>query len=243
VTVMSYNLHSGFDTTGRMDLEAIARVIEESGAEVVGLQEVDRSQLLNAGTDVYGFLQQRLRMPYGAFFGTTVPVWGNAVLSRHPIVDVETVHLPKVGTPMRRGYLGTAIDLGDGTEILFVSTHLQHVNDSAAHDLDPEADLLPVHTEQIGTILDTWGGRPATVLVGDFNARPGWRQIDLVLDAGFLDAWEQAGSGPGHTANAADPRYRIDWVFHTGDLVTSRAEVIESLASDHFAVVAVIDRR
>jgi endonuclease/exonuclease/phosphatase family metal-dependent hydrolase len=242
VTVMSYNLHSGFDTSGRMDLEAIARVIEESGAEIVGLQEVDRSQLLNAGTDVFGYLQQRLRMPYAAFFGTTVPVWGNAVLSRHPILGTETVHLPTVGTPMRRGYLGTRIDLGEGTEILFVSTHLQHINDSAAHEEDPEADLLPVHTEQIGTILGAWGDRTATILVGDFNARPGWRQLDLLFDAGFVDAWEQAGSGPGYTANAADPRYRIDWIFHTGDLATTEAQVIESRASDHFAVVAVIDR-
>ena len=138
---------------------------------------------------------------------------------------------------MRRGYLGADLLIGDET-LLFISTHLQHVNDRSAHDEDPEADLYPVHTEQIGTILETWDGQTPAVLVGDFNARPGWAQIDELLAAGWVDSWAEAGDGDGFTANAARPRYRIDYIFHTPDLTATDIGVIQTQASDHFPVVA-----
>lgn len=237
VRVMSYNVHSAFNTEGVMDVEAIARVIEDSGATVVGFQEMPRGRLLSANTDLITLLQHRLGFEHVAFFGTTDPTWGNAVLSRFPIEDVNTEYLPRVDTPMQRGYLGAMLRIDD-SRVLFISTHLQHVNDSDVHDEDPEADLYPVHHEQIATILDSWGGYEPAVLVGDFNARPGWQQIDEILDAGWIDSWVEAGTGDGFTANAADPRYRIDYVFHTPDLVAADVGVIPSQASDHFPVVA-----
>jgi len=44
--VMNYNVHSGFSFAGRQDLEAIAQVIEDSGADIVALQEVSRVRLM-----------------------------------------------------------------------------------------------------------------------------------------------------------------------------------------------------
>ncbi len=123
-----------------------------------------------------------------------------------------------------------------------MSTHLQHINDPAVHDDDPEADLYPVHHEQLATVLAEWGGRTPALLVGDLNARPGWRQVEEVLAAGWVDSWVEAGSGPGFTANAANPRHRIDWILHTTDLVATDAVVIDSQASDHFTVAATIGR-
>lgn len=237
VRYMSYNLHQGFGTGGEMDLWAIAAVIEDSGATVVGLQEISRAGLLNANTDMLHLLGERLGWEHVAFIGTTDPTWGNAILSRYPLGDVERHQLPRVGTPYQRGYLAAPVATPEG-EVLFITTHLQHINDPAAHDEDPEEDLYAVHHEQLGVVLEEWGGRQPAVLVGDLNARPGWRQVEELLDAGWVDTWAEAGSGDGFTANAADPRYRIDYVFHTLDLTTVSVEVIESQASDHFPVVA-----
>lgn len=39
--VLSYNLHHGEGTDGRVDLERIARVIRDSRADLVALQEID----------------------------------------------------------------------------------------------------------------------------------------------------------------------------------------------------------
>ncbi len=237
VRYMAYNLHQSFGTGGEMDVAAIARVIEESGATVVGLQEVARGGLLNANTDLMYLLGERLGWEHTAFFGTTDPVWGNAILSRYPFGEVERRLLPRVATPYQRGYLAAPVATPEG-EVLFISTHLQHVNDSAAHDEDPEADLYPVHHEQLAVVIEEWDGRQPAVLVGDLNARPDWLQVAELLGAGWVDTWAEAGSGDGFTANAADPQYRIDYVFHTTDMGTMSVEVIESQASDHFAVVA-----
>jgi endonuclease/exonuclease/phosphatase family metal-dependent hydrolase len=237
VRYMSYNVHQSFATSGEMDVAAIAEVIEESGATVVGLQEVARAGLLNSNTDLVYLLGERLGWEHALFLGTTDPVWGNAILSRYPLGAAEQRLLPRVGTPYQRGYLAAPVATPEG-EVLFISTHLQHVNDSDAHDEDPEADLYPVHHEQLGVVVEEWAGRQPAVLVGDLNARPGWRQVDELLEAGWVDAWAEAGSGDGFTSNAADPRYRIDYVFHTPELTTVDVEVIDSQASDHFAVVA-----
>jgi endonuclease/exonuclease/phosphatase family metal-dependent hydrolase len=181
---MAYNLHQAFATSGEMDVDAIAQVIVDSGASVVGLQEVARGGLLNANTDLVHLLGDRLGWEHVVFFGTTDPVWGNAILSRYPLGEPERRELPTVGTPYRRGYLAAPVATPDG-EVLFISTHLQHINDPDTHDEDPEADLYPVHTEQLGVILEEWDGRQPAVLVGDLNARPGWRQVEELLSAGI----------------------------------------------------------
>ena len=235
--VMTYNIHSGYDTSGRFSIDELAQVIEDSEATVVGLQEVSRGWLIAGANDQLVLLQQRLGFEHAAFFGTTDPVWGNAILSRYPITSVEREYLPLEGTLLRRGYLAATLDFG-GEELLFVSIHLQHINDSAAHELDPEGDLYPVHHEQISVILGEWAGRQPAVMVGDFNARPGWQQLEELIAAGWVDVWQEAGVGEGFTSDAADPQHRIDYIFHTQDLVAQDAGVIQSQASDHFPVVA-----
>jgi endonuclease/exonuclease/phosphatase family metal-dependent hydrolase len=112
------------------------------------------------------------------------------------------------------------------------------LNDPDVHETDPEGDLLPVHRAQIGVILEDWGGYRPAVLLGDFNARPGWEQIELVTSSGWIDVWTEAGTGDGFTSNAANPMHRIDYIFHTEDVTATDAGVIRSTASDHFAVVA-----
>ncbi len=236
IRVMSYNIHSAFNIDGVLDIESIARVIEDSQADIVGLQEVPRGRLLSGTSDMLTLLRLRLGFEHVAYFGTTDPVWGNAILSRYPITDIGTDYLPKVGTPMRRGLLGATIQVG-GTEILVISTHLQHVNNQDTHDDDPMADLYPVHLEQINTILEDWGGRSPAVLMGDFNARPDWDQIGLVTGSGWVDSWEEAGMGEGFTSSSGNPQFRIDYVFHTSDLVAVDVGVFQSTASDHLPVI------
>jgi hypothetical protein len=51
------------------------------------------------------WLQRRLRMPYARFAGASDALWGNAVLSRYPIVAGEVVPLPREGVPLRRNAL------------------------------------------------------------------------------------------------------------------------------------------
>jgi endonuclease/exonuclease/phosphatase family metal-dependent hydrolase len=228
--VMTFNIHSGFGSAGRHDPEAIARVIEDSGADIVALQEVSRVRLLDGGTDLAIWLSHRLNMPF-LFHGDEEPIWGNAILSRFPILQHGQGRLPDEGALISRGYLWAEIDIGGETPLFLIATHLHHV----------EADQ-PIRLKQVPVLLDLWGGRPLTVLMGDLNAEPDWEEMNLIYDAGLIDAWLETGEGDGFTWPAAVPDKRIDWIWHTADLVAVRAQVVQTQASDHRPVLAVINR-
>ncbi len=69
LSVLSYNIHHGVGGDGRLDLDRIAAVIRDSGADVAALQEVDRHWSARSGlADQAKELARRLRMhhAYGA---------------------------------------------------------------------------------------------------------------------------------------------------------------------------------
>jgi hypothetical protein len=95
VRVMTYNIRSAYGRAGRQDVEAIAGVIEGAGTEVVALQELPRSGLLSGSSDLLSLLAWRLDMPYTVMGAATDPVFGNAILSRYPILDGGWDDLPR----------------------------------------------------------------------------------------------------------------------------------------------------
>ena len=60
--VLTYNIHQGFDLSGRPGLEAIAAVIEAEQPQIVALQEVPRGWVVNGAVDALSWLAQRLEM-------------------------------------------------------------------------------------------------------------------------------------------------------------------------------------
>lgn len=224
--VLTFNVHSAFSREGRLDPEAIARVIEGSGADVVALQEMSRGWMIDGSLDLVDWLSRRLEMPI-VFQATADPIWGNAILSRTGFLDHGSASLPELDTLLHRGYLWAHVDVGGREPLHIIATHLHHVPE------EPEPRLA-----QIPVILAYWNGAPRTVLMGDMNAEPDWPEIDLFREAGLVDAWEQAGEGPGLTWPSDEPFQRIDWVWLSPDLMATHAETISSTASDHRGVFA-----
>jgi endonuclease/exonuclease/phosphatase family metal-dependent hydrolase len=233
VRVLSYNLHFGFDVRGWSDLEGVARAIEDSGAEVVGLQEVSRGWYVNGATDMVAWLQRRLRMPYARFAGASDALWGNAVLSRYPIVAGEVVPLSREGVPLRRNALRVELDLGGGRRLGVVVTHLHHVEGP---------DGARVRLAQVPRLLALVAGRPATVLMGDLNAEPGSAETGLLKAAGLTDAFLAAGGGPADelTWPAGRPDRRIDYIWLSGDLAAAGFVATTSTASDHRGIAVMV---
>jgi endonuclease/exonuclease/phosphatase family metal-dependent hydrolase len=230
VRVMTYNLHMGFATDGQLGMENLAQVIEGSGAEIVGLQEVCRGWYITGSLDMLTWLSRRLDMPY--LSGPTADrLWGNAILSRYPIVEHGSTLLPTGGKRIQRGYLWARIDVGGGDELLMVVTHL--------HDPEDEGYVREI---QVPPILEFWAGHPATVIVGDFNARPGDPEIEMILDAGLQDSFAEVGTGSGYTYASNDPNKRIDYIWVSPDLTPSDLDIPQSTASDHLGVVVTVER-
>ena len=226
--VLDYNLHNGFDVTGRLDMEALAEVIEGSGADVVALQEVSRGWVVAGSLDMLAWLAQRLDMEVASGPTMSDRQWGNAILSRYPIVETTAVTLPSEGLPLRRGYV--QIEVGTATgPVRVISTHLHHIAEEGA-----------VREVQAEALLGRWDNAPRTIIAGDFNARPGDREIEMLVEAGLIDAVAALSDEPVYTSPADAPVQRIDYIFLSPDLVPESFEVYQTTASDHFPLLAVV---
>ena len=227
ITIMSYNLHNGFDTDGNLGLEALAAVIEENGADIVALQEISRGWLISGGVDMLSWLSQRLDMPYVS--GPTAgPLWGNAILSKYEITGYTNYSLPPDDLYIERGFLAASIDTGD-TELQIIATHLHHIEEDSA-----------IRQTQVPVILDYWDGAPNPILLGDFNAWTDSAEMELLYQAGLADTL--ADQPEVLTFSSADLYERIDYIWLSPDIGLVESYVPFSQASDHLAVVAVIER-
>jgi endonuclease/exonuclease/phosphatase family metal-dependent hydrolase len=227
--VMTFNIHSAYDSQGVQDPEAIARVIESHRPDIVALQEVSRGWLLNGSTDLAAWLANRLEMQL-LFQGTADPVWGNALLTRLPILESGSAALPLAGTRLPRGYLWATIDAGLPEPLIVIVTHLHHV----------ESEHGP-RLAQVPVLLDFWSERPYSILLGDLNSEPGYEEMLMIADAGWVDSWAEAGEGPGLTWPAIDPFERIDWIWHTPDLRAVDATLEITTASDHLPLLVSLE--
>ena len=233
VRVMAYNIHQGFGTEGGFELEEIARVIEAESPGIVALQEVSRGWLVDGSVDILTWLSQRLDMDY-AWGPAADSVWGNAVLSRYPIVFSENHEMPNNDAlSLDRGFLWVEIDIGDEEPLRIITTHFHAGRDEGEHRI-PQSEA----------IVERWAGSSRTVFLGDLNGRPGDPEITMLEKAGLLDSFIDSGAtGEGFTSSSDEPHQRIDYVWTSPDLESAEYSSTRSQASDHFPVAVTINVR
>ena len=232
IRVLSYNIHHGRGADGVVDLGRIAAVIEAADPDVVALQEVDRGVARTDRIDEPAELARLTGMT--AVFERNITYqggdYGNALLTRLPIVRSRNVHLPSYTENEQRGVL--VVDLegpGDSGPIRVFATHLDY------HPPDRErlasADL-------INELADEYPERPS-VLMGDLNASP-----DGEVLSRFDASWTRANAGPIPTYPAEGPSKQIDYVLlRPADRwrVVEVRVLDEPAASDHRPILAVLE--
>ena len=231
IRVMTYNLHNGFNTKGHLDLEQLAKVIEDSNVDIVALQEVARGWVISGGVDMIAWLSQRLKMPY-VFGPTADPYWGNAILSRYPIVAFSRHDLPTRDLAIKRGFVTVLVDLGNGDMVKVIATHFHHLKDGTA-----------IRQLQSQAILNFWSGLDRTVIMGDLNGEPNSSEIIALRRAGLVDAARVMYAAPPFTYSSDVPTRRIDYIWISADLQVLDVSVPFSTASDHLPVVATINKQ
>ena len=185
LSVATFNIHHGVGLDNVLDLERIAATVESTGAEVVGLQEVDvhfgeRSNFVDQAT----WLADRLDMyvVFGANldFDPLAPdaprrQYGTAILSEHRIREWTNTLLPRPEGGERRGLLEARIRVR-GLPVRVFNTHLQH---------NSQVERLA----QIAAIRDILAGTDESVIMlGDLNATPDSPEI-ASLTEDLVDAW------------------------------------------------------
>jgi endonuclease/exonuclease/phosphatase family metal-dependent hydrolase len=183
IRIVNYNIHQALNPDGQVDPEATARTIEALRPDVVMLQEIGRGWPIHIFMDTGEWLSRRLNMPF-LYQPAADRQFGNAIMTRLPIVEHDGGFLPFGEGPQRRSYLRTRISLGEGRSITLIDVHLQHQEDKPA-----------TRRAQIEEVLRVWGGEPRTVIAGDMNTQPGEANLDLFLDAGLVSVQDEAGLG------------------------------------------------
>ena len=218
VRVGTYNIHYGYNTPWQFSLEAQARTIEESGADIVVMQEVEGCRITSYGVDDALWLARRLHMQevYGpALEGLS----GIALLTRFPITEADTrlltSHLEQTSIVHARVQVG-------GQPL-----------DAYGVWLGLEPDERARQSEDALSIIGT---KSPAVLGGDFNSTPDSPTYARIRAAGFEDSFIAGGLDPVPTDPAIQPAERIDFVWSRG-LEPRDAQVLDSLASDHRMVV------
>ena len=226
--VMSYNIHHGEGPDGKIDLDRIAALIKTEKAEIVGLQEVDRGVARTGRRDLIGELAKLTGM--NCYFEKNIDYqggeYGNAILTRFPILQRTNVHYRMLREREQRGLLAVLLDV-HGHQVLFLNTHLDYRKD--------DAERL-MNVTQIKEIVDGYSGRPI-IFCGDFNATPDSRTYQR-LNAFLEDAWNEAGQGSGFTFPSGIPAKRIDYIWVCKQVRPIRTWIPESRASDHLPIIA-----
>ena len=247
LTVLTYNIHHAVGVDGRLDVDRTAGVIAAAGADLVGLQEVDRhygdrSRCL----DELGLLADALGMT--AVFGGTLAAeesaahpggvgalaYGNALLTPHRVGSWRNRALPNRSGLEPRALLDAVVHTTMGP-VRFGVTHLGYECASARR----------AQVQEVCRLLDDGGAamrRLPRVLVGDFNDTPDSAELAGFWTT-FADSWPQAGVGTGATIGADEPVDRIDYVLHDAALTAVQASVASTPASDHLPVRVVLQAR
>jgi endonuclease/exonuclease/phosphatase family metal-dependent hydrolase len=229
---MTWNIHHGEGLDGRVDLETIAKVIRDQRADIVALQEVDKGVERTARRDLAGELAALAGMSvvFSNNYSFQGGEYGNAILTRFPILSANNLHYRKVNETEQRGLLQTVVEV-HGRKVVVFDTHLDHRRPDDAR------------WSNLAEVEEAMNGIPTepVVVCGDFNSPPQGRVYER-LGRTFSDAWTVAGKSDGFTIPAEKPNRRIDYIWLRKDsgLVPGKVWVPESEASDHRPVVAEI---
>ena len=273
--VLTYNIHGWRTITGTPNLDAVAQVIAATKADIVGLNEVFYPRVVAGASEAaLEALAAQLNMHF--VFGPCLrwpaqnnmpaDAYGNALLSRWPILASAAHHLTPVPEKEQRGLLEARIALPSGKPFTAYVTHLDHT--------DEDARLIQLRALRTWTVRDR--NRPHLIM-GDFNAISphdmagsdemiatfadfpkklnvlnreggGPKVIAQLEKAGYVDAYVRAGGAESSSFFGREhPAVRIDYIFLSESLAPALTHVQiwqeppGEEASDHRPMLAEFD--
>jgi endonuclease/exonuclease/phosphatase family metal-dependent hydrolase len=219
--VLCWNIHHGVGEDGKLDLERIAKIIRDAEPDLVALQEVDQHCLRSGNADQTAELARLTEMT--GVFGKAMDFqgggYGQAILTRHPVLNSSVHQLPGEGEPRIAFEVALSID---GHEMRMITLHL---------DLDAKQRLT--QAEALVKLVEN--RKQPTIICGDFNATP--ESPPLMA---FARDWKAVPKKtPAFTCPAGKPTTEIDHFFVRGFTHTAPLTVLpEAVASDHRPLLA-----
>jgi endonuclease/exonuclease/phosphatase family metal-dependent hydrolase len=214
----TFNVKHGENGEGRVDLRRLAAACAGLGADVLAIQEVDRFARRTGFRDEMRVIARAtgLQAVFGEAARKRWRRYGNVLLARGPISEVEVVKLPRPTQGEPRVAIVARVSV-NGLEMSVGATHLSFRKGEGAPQLEV---LLAALAQRDGPRL----------LLGDLNIGPEI-VLPMVEAAGYAVAPTEA------TFPASAPRIRIDFVAASGLEVVGAATPRVG-TSDHLPIVA-----
>ena len=234
-------LHQGLrsGTKIRSNLLKIARLIERLEVDIVALQEIDENSRWNGSFDHLAFLSANTGLAHAVHgvnnrrAGRYHLNYGNAVLSRWPIVHSETTPfgLGKVG---EKGFVFAEIEVPKKGVLPLVNIHMHH--SSRPQRLKQAGRLIHYLDEQRKHRSARW--RTPLIICGDFN-NPAHGPDATAALLGYFEAADNYTLLPkkGRTFPSLLPARALDYIFLPEQCREPEAEVVRCFLSDHRPVL------
>jgi len=239
--VLTYNIHRAIGVDHRFKPERIAEILAHHDADIVLLQEVDVGVPRSGKLDLAKEMADRLGYPYSAAglnVQLRVGMYGNATLSRYPIVRERNIDLT-IGRRKARGCLYTALELsvenGQKIELAVFNLHL-----GLSFKERPQQLGRLVHSDEFIRLTS----KTPCLIAGDFN--DWWTRIapifTEILDFDCASNHNWGYQNAFSTFPSFSPTSGLDKIFCRGDisiLHSRRCRLrISRIASDHIPVMA-----
>ena len=221
--IMSFNTQHCLNYIERkIDFPTMARAIIDCGADVVGLNEMrDRGDAEDYTAQTAEL--SRLTGLEHYYFAKAIDVrganpYGNAILSRYPLVSAETIPVPDPAERKYSGYYESRCLLKARLEggITVLVIHM---------GLNPDEQ-----ENAVATVIENLENEKC-ILMGDFNMTPDCELL-APIRARMKDASE-AFPKPLLSFPSDTPKVKIDYIFLSPDVELVAADIPEIVASDH----------
>ena len=228
ITFQSFNIQHGRNfITKQIDLPKMSETIALCGSDIVALNEVYG----NGTGELFIGQANEIAKPLGLFshFEKAIDLksgeYGNAILSRFPIISLETqkVHARRIYPEYYedRSIINALVDIG-GRNIRLIVTHMGLAKNERSQAVTKILAMIAASAEPV-------------VLMGDFNMTPDDKLIRK-LRAKLQDC-ESAIKGDALTFPSDKPNEKIDYIFLSKEFKILSAAVPEYIAADHRTIV------
>ncbi len=236
--ILTYNIHRAIGVDRRFRPERVVNILHHHDADIVLLQEVDEGAPRSRELDLARELARASGYPFVAV-GHNVSLrkgrYGNATLSRYPILRERNIDLSVAESWIRRGCQHTSVQLTQERALEVFNLHLG----LSARERVKQIDLLARSHEFSGV------PEGAPVLVGgDFND---WRSLLWPIftgPLGFRCAADGRNGGRRFLATypSFSPQGALDRIYFRGSLRLAsfrRCRLqVSRVASDHLPIIA-----
>ncbi len=225
LTLLSFNMRSARDEDGAVMLETIIDELKESKADIIGLQEVECHMPRTSYVDQVKRIADEL--DYYFYYGDNLNIlgarYGNAILSKYPILGAENHRLPRVKLEPR-GLIEAQIDIDGFT----LNVYVTHIGLSAQERMKQVPFIYDI-IKEVGH---------GTILMGDFNNRPDSPEMETIK-AAFIDGAKafDMGDEPTYSLYDGPLKGRLDRFYLSDDLSLLDYYHMPSEVSDHSRII------